>query len=116
MIKENKDNNNTNFEDQIENKEKINNKENSDEKKDIREQIEHLDFKEYINNHLNENYFLDDGIFDFEFEDKNNNIIEEKENYLNKKRKFNSNNISDNENSNIEIRNKVIKESNPQIS
>ena len=116
MIKENKDNNNTNFEDQIENKEKINNKENSDEKKDIRKQIEHLDFKEYINNHLNENYFLDDGIFDFEFEDKNNNIIEEKENYLNKKRKFNSNNISDNENSNIEIRNKVIKESNPQIS
>ena len=131
MIKENKDNNNTKSEDQNKNKEKTNNKENANEKKDIKEQIEHLDFKECINNNLNENYFLDSGIITFEqfsgfldceFEDKNSlnnsidNFIEEKEKFLNKKRKFDSNYISDDENRNIEIKNTVIKDSKPQIS
>ena len=131
MTKENKDNNNTKSEDQNKNKEKTNNKENAIEKKDIKEQIEHLDFKECINNNLNENYFLDSGIITFEqfsgfldceFEEKNSlnnsidNFIEEKEKFLNKKRKFDSNYISDDENRNIEIKNTVIKDSKPQIS
>ena len=59
---------------------------------------------------------------DCEFEDKNSlnnsidNFIEEKEKFLNKKRKFDSNYISDDENRNIEIKNTVIKDSKPQIS
>ena len=117
MIKENKDNNKKKFEDKNDNKLKINNKEKVYEKKDIKEQIKHLEFKEYINNNFNENYSLDSGIIAFEqfdgcfdcgFEDKNNlnnNSIEEKEKFLNKKRKFDSRDIYEDENSNIERRN-----------
>ena len=112
MTKEIKNNNNNNkFEAQNENKKKINNKENDDEKKDLKEEIKHLDFKECINNNLNENNENKTNL-----NNSINNIIEEKETFLNKKRKVDSNDISDDENSNKEIKNTVIKDSKSKIS